>query len=150
MSGTIRLTGGVVTYLCTHDSQLQSCELESTNEQLARARRSVTVGRTRCPDRMNTKKYHFSKEWYYNLRSYEWSYKRNEKIIIINPFCSEWLAVISQPCLVHVRHFPCPSRSIHFFAWTTWPGTLWPRGIMTTVNLGIPRLRLRLRHHAYF
>ena len=39
-------------------------------------------------------------------------------------FCSEWLAVISQPCLVHVRRFPSPSRSIHFFAWTTWPGTL--------------------------
>ena len=81
MSGTIRLIGGVVTYLCTHDSQLQSCELESTNEQLklAHARRSLTVGRTRCSDGMNTKKYHFAKEWYYNLRSYEWSYKQLKK-----------------------------------------------------------------------
>ena len=43
-------------------------------------------------------------------------------------------------CLVSVRRFPRPSRSTHFgdlseanghiFAWTTWPETSWPRGIM--------------------
>ena len=32
-------------------------------------------------------------------------------------------------CLVPVRCFPSPSRSIHF-AWTTRPETLWPLGIM--------------------
>ena len=39
--------------------------------------------------------------------------------ILKKTFCSEWLAVISQSCLVRVRRFPSPSRSIHFFAWTT-------------------------------
>ena len=152
MSGTIRLIGGVVTYLCTHDSQLQSCELESTNEQLklAHARRSLTVGRTRCSDGMNTKKYHFAKEWYYNLRSYEWSYKQLKKKKKKKLFCGEWLAVISQPRRLLVRRLPGPSWSIHLYAWTTCPGTLGPCGIMTTVNPGIPRLRLRLRHHAEF
>ena len=43
-----------------------------------------------------------------------------------------------RPCLVHVRRFPRLSGSINFgdvpeaniFAWTTWPETLWPLGIM--------------------
>ena len=67
MSGTIRLTGGVVTYLSTHDSQLQSCELESTNEQCPIKigpfpTKSNCGSDTRCPDGMKTKKYHFAKE----------------------------------------------------------------------------------------
>ena len=60
----------------------------------------------------------------------EASHPRSE-IIILSRFvlrekCT-WMYV--DRCLVPVRRFPSPSRSIHF-AWTTRPETLWPRGIM--------------------
>ena len=47
------------------------------------------------------------------------------KFPILREKCT-WMYV--DRCLVPVRRFPSPSRSIHF-AWTTRPETLWLRGI---------------------
>ena len=62
------------------------------------------------------------------------------------------------PCLVPVRRFPgllgqftwCgirDERTRHiFFAWTTWPETLWPRGIMRPRDQAISFLTSTLPH----
>ena len=70
------------------------------------------------------------------------------------PALQTWTAnSTARPCLVPIRRFPSPCRSIHFgdvskaniFSWTTWPETLWPLGI---IGLGTRKRKTVITWHS--